>query len=185
MTEKTRGAMAGWFGHSAPPTPFRAPAYAAHCNSADLKKVSLAYPRRTPLYICPHPIPRCRGWQPWSGFRNRKSNHSWFSSVCTVQRGIRIEQRRLLAAQIKPRLIRAELIHPRWPPPPSSPCSWQSVARTAARRSSPAPRSGPARDRPSSHFSSTTTTFRPVDRRAASKYSEPKRSSCYHGPSNG
>lgn len=22
MTEKTRGAMAGWFGHSAPPTPF-------------------------------------------------------------------------------------------------------------------------------------------------------------------
>ena len=34
MTEKTRGALAGWFGHSAPPTPFRAPAYAARTATA-------------------------------------------------------------------------------------------------------------------------------------------------------
>jgi len=30
-------------------------------------------------------IARCRGWQQWPGFHNRKGNHSWFSSVRSVQ----------------------------------------------------------------------------------------------------
>src|SRR5215469_8681934 len=42
-------------------------------------------PRRPLLYSCPHSIPRCRGWRSWSGFRNRKGNHTWFSSVRSVQ----------------------------------------------------------------------------------------------------
>src|SRR5437016_14050728 len=42
-------------------------------------------PRRTLLYSCPHSMARCRGWRPWPGFRNRKGNHSWFSSVRSVE----------------------------------------------------------------------------------------------------
>jgi len=37
------------------------------------------------LYSCPDSIQRCRRWRPWPGFRDRKGNHSWFSSVRSVE----------------------------------------------------------------------------------------------------
>jgi hypothetical protein len=37
------------------------------------------------LYSCPHSIPRCRGWRPWSGFVGCKGDHARVSSVRSVQ----------------------------------------------------------------------------------------------------
>ena len=37
------------------------------------------------MYSCPDSIQRCRRWRPWPGFRDRKGNHSWFSSVRSVE----------------------------------------------------------------------------------------------------
>ena len=37
------------------------------------------------MYSCAHSSQRCRGWRPRPGFRDRKGDHTWFSSVRSVQ----------------------------------------------------------------------------------------------------